>query len=334
MAKRQQRITLADVAERAGVSQMTVSRVVNNTGRISAATRDHVQSVVKQLGYRPSSIARSLVTNRTYLIGLVVPDITNPFFATIVRGVQFIAWQNEYNVLLVDTHETPEQEQAILDRLDTTMIDGLIVASSRLTQSELEPRLEHFTNVVLINQFEQPSRSDVVIVNSDFHGRTTAAVRHLATSGRKKIGCLSLNHRHDVTRPLFFAEGDACGLTFDEVWCQGVPPTWEGGYHGAHAMLAAFPDLEGLIGGNDMIAMGIMRAAKERGLHIPDDLAIIGGDDTLLASQLTPPLTSFRVDCYGIGTVSATHIFNCIENTSDYPHITFPDKIVVRESAP
>jgi LacI family transcriptional regulator len=150
MAKK--RVTLNDVAREAGVSAMTVSRVINNTGRISDATRARVRSVIDLLGYRPSRAARTLVTNQTFMIGVVVPDITNPYFAEIVQGIEEVAWEHDYSVLLANTGENPRREEAVLDQLDDSTVDGVIVCSSRLANDVLFPLLEKQQAVVSVNR--------------------------------------------------------------------------------------------------------------------------------------------------------------------------------------
>src|SRR5512145_2960524 len=142
MVKRQQRATLEDVAREAGVSTMTVSRVVNNTGRISEETRRHVHDVVMRLNYRPSRAARALVTRQTLMIAVVVPDVTNPYFAEIIKGAEDVAWEHGYGVLLANTNESQAREAAVLNQLEETTADGLIVVSSRLPENILLPLLE------------------------------------------------------------------------------------------------------------------------------------------------------------------------------------------------
>jgi LacI family transcriptional regulator len=132
-----ERVTMADVAREAGVSKMTVSRVVNKKGEISPATREHVLGVIKRLGYRPSAIARGLATNRTATIGLVVPDIANPFFSEIARGVEDKAYAAGYSVFLCSTYEDPHRERDVLNSLEEKLVDGLLLCSSRLAQDDL-----------------------------------------------------------------------------------------------------------------------------------------------------------------------------------------------------
>src|SRR5579859_2265984 len=126
-------VTITDVAKTAGVSIQTVSRVLNQTGQTSLATRQRVQQAIEQLGYRPNHIARSLATNRTFTLGLIVPDITNPFFPDIVRGAEQVAIEHGYTIFLCNTNEQPEREMAALTMLEAHRVDGIILCGSRIS---------------------------------------------------------------------------------------------------------------------------------------------------------------------------------------------------------
>lgn len=334
MAKRQQRVTLHDVARHVGVSTMTVSRVINNAGRVSAETRQQVLAAIEALDYRPSHAARSLATHRTFLLGVVVPDITNPFFAEIVRGIQAVAWEQGYSALLADTDETPDQERAVLARLDETLIDGLVLCSSRLAEEELAAVVARYKGVTLVNSRRPEGMPGVAVVHSHQERRAVVAARHLLASGRRRIGYVELRHRAAHNIPVFLAAVQRAGVAPDGSWYTAAAPTWAGGYEGAQQLLAAHPDLDAIIGGNDLMALGILRAVLDSGRSVPGDVAITGGDDTLIASQVTPPLTSFRVDANGMGQAAAALLFERLDGRETFEPVGFEEKLVVRASAP
>ena len=147
-----QRVTLSDVAREANVSMMTVSRVVNNRDGISPETRQRVLQFVEQLGYRPSSIARGLVTNHTGTLGLVVPDNANPFFSEFARGVEHVAYAEGYNVFLCNTEENGDRERTVIHSLEEKRVDGLILCSARLDDDSLRAALSGVEAVILINR--------------------------------------------------------------------------------------------------------------------------------------------------------------------------------------
>lgn len=334
MAKRQQRVTLEDVARRVGVSTMTISRVINNTGRVSEATRQQVLAAIDALDYRPSRAARSLASHKTSLLGVVVADITNPFFAEIVRGIQGVAWKNDYSVLLADFNEAPAQERAVLDRMDPSLTDGLIICSSRLSSEELQGHVARQNAVALINTLWPDMPRDLVVVHSNQKRRSQLAAEHLLRSGRCRIGYVELQHRAAVNIPIFLETMAQACVPVDDTWYAVAAPTWQGGYDGAQQLLAAHPDLDAVICGNDMMALGVMRAVRDVGRRVPQDVAITGGDDTSLASQVTPPLTSFRVDSFGMGQMAASLLFERLAGRDDFDPVPFEEEIVVRASAP
>ena len=187
------RITIADVAREAGVSLMTVSRALNNKDGISEETRAHVLDVVRRLSYRPSGIARSLVTRRTGTIGLVVPDVSNPYFSGIAHGVAEIANQHGLSVLLCDTEEESDRELEFLVVLEEKQVDGVIVAAPRQHSDRLVPLLSHHPHVISVNRVfdaEQGFNASGYVINDDMAGGQMA-IEHLLSGGHKVIGFLA-----------------------------------------------------------------------------------------------------------------------------------------------
>jgi len=334
MAKRQQQITLQDVADQVGVSLMTVSRVLNNTDRVSEATRQQVLKAIQDLGYRPSRAARSLASHKTFLLGVVVPDITNPFFAEVVRGIEEVAWEHEYSVLLSNTRETPEQEHAILDRMDASLIDGLISCSSRLPVEVLHEIVARQKAVALVNRTLPELPAGIVSVCSQQEQRPRLAVEHLVCGGRRRIGFAGLKHRTAQHIPAFQVAVQAAGLNSDDSWILAAPPTWAGGFESARQLMACHPDLDALICGNDLMALGALRAIHEAGRSVPNDIALTGGDDIPLARQVEPPLTTFRSNTYAMGRTAAGLLFERLGGRENFEPVSFPEEIVIRASAP
>lgn len=337
MAKRQQRITLAHVAREAGVSQMTVSRVMNNTGRISEQTRQHVREVIERLGYRPSRAARTLVTNTTYMIGVVVPDITNPYFSEIVQGIEDVAWEHGYSVLLTNTNENLKREEAVLDHLDESTVDGIILCSSRLPDPTLMPLIEKHSAVVVVNR-EVPdhlkSRVSVVVNRYGIGNRAMRAIEYMAKIGRKNIGYVRLERGAAYVRLDYFMEKlEAEGLVVNPDWYVTCSPVWDAGYEAAKSLLQKNPELDAIIGGNDLVTLGAMYAAHELGRRIPDDLVLIGGDDILTASLVTPPLTTFGTSKYLIGEMTARLLLARMEGDTTYREYLYEEELIIRGSA-
>lgn len=329
------RVTLEDVAREAGVSTMTVSRVVNNTGRISQATRQHVKDVIARLGYRPSRAARALVTNNTMLIGVIVQDITNPYFSEIVQGIEDVASESGYSVLLVNTNETLEREEAALNQLDDSMIDGLIVCSSRLTDEKLLPLLERQRAVVSITRRLPKTMASCVVPRHKHGHRVHMAALYLAQHGHERIGYIHLQRSRVAMSVEAFIERLAGeNILIKPEWTLSCMPTWNGGLDAAKRLLTEQPELTAIVAGNDLVALGVMRAANELGRRIPDDLAVIGGDDILVASQVSPPLTTFRAPKYDIGAMGARLLFKRIEGDTTYREFIYDEVLIERGTAP
>lgn len=329
------RITIADVAREAGVSRQTVSRVLNNKGEIKEATFERVREVIERLDYRPSSIARGLATRRTLTIGLIVPDIANPFFADISRGADDIAHEAGFSLLLCNTAEDPGREADLLRKLEQRSVDGVVVCSSRLPEADLTSLLRRQPAAVLINRCSQHSNAVCV---DDAYG-AGLLVRHLLRSGRHDIGYLAgptvSFSSQERARGYIKALGDTNGHVAPPltIHCQSLD--LEGGYHAALALLAARPETDAIICHNDLIAAGALQACTALGRRVPEDVAVAGADDILLASLVTPALTTLRSDRHALGATAVHLLLDQLNNMSnEYQTIVFKPELIVRASAP
>jgi LacI family transcriptional regulator len=329
------RATIADVAREAGVSRQTVSRALNNKGEISSDTLRRVLDVIERLDYRPSSIARGLATHRTLTIGLVLPDIANPFFAEISRGADDAAHEAGYSVLLCNTVEDPAREAELLHTLEQRGVDGVIVCSSRLPEEELAGLVARQAAVVLINR-TLPGVSAVCVDDARGAGML---VRHLLAGGRSRIGCLagpSISHSGQE-RARGYAEAVAaaggCSTPAFTIRCAHLDI--EGGYRAALALLSEQPQTDAIICHNDLVAAGALRACAQLGRRVPDDIAVAGADDVLLASLVTPALTTLRSDRRALGAAAARMLLDELRDGRDLCHtLVLQPELVVRASAP
>ncbi len=234
------RATLANIAETAGVSLMTVSRAINNKPGVSKELRQRILSIAQEMGYLPNQIARGLATRLTTAIGLVVPDNTNPFFAQIARGVEDAAYDNQYNIFLVNTNEDPERELKALDSLWAKGIDGVILCSSRLPAQVLEAQIQRFPAMVVVNRGKLTPRTNLTTVNvNDQHG-AQLALQYLLAKGRRQIAAIagpptstSSQRRLEGYRSHF--------KPLDTGLIEAASPNTEGGRLAAAALLARRP---------------------------------------------------------------------------------------------
>ena len=299
------RITMQDVARAAGVSLMTVSRVVNDKDDVSQATRKRVLEVIEQLNYRPSSLARGLATRRTGTLGIVVPDISNPFFASIVRIAEDEAYSKDYSVFLGNTNEDVDRELAVIQSFEAKQVDGLILFSSRLDDELLFKLLKRFSAAVLVFRERNGADVDTITIDEEYGGQI--AIEHLLRTGHKHIGLISGppislsafgRHRGYVNALR------SVGISINQDWIQHCHPVVESGHETAYDMLQKNPEITALFCHNDLIAVGALEACKSLGLHVPDDIAIIGYDDIRMAAWVSPSLTTLRIPREGIGIQS------------------------------
>jgi len=337
------RVTIEDVARAAGVSRQTISRAINDMGEISPQTRARVLRIAEEMGYRPSGIARGLATRRTRTLGLVVPDVANPFFSDVARGAEHVAYTAGYNVFLCNTDEDPQRELAVLQSLEEKRVDGLVLCSSRLDNDELRAVVARHSAVVLVNRrlgpIDRENGVGTVMLDDVVGGRMVA--QHLLDSGHRAVGFLAgpPASRSGRSRAEGYREALAdAGLTYNPEWVAFCPADVDGGHRAARDLLTTYPELTALFCYNDLVAVGALHACAALGRRVPDDLAVAGFDDILLAALVTPPLTTCRVPRYELGGQAMRLLLNQIDGSSDEARpcdeIVLRPELVVRTSAP
>ena len=330
------RVTISDVAREAGVSLMTVSRVINDKGEISPATRSHVLDVIERLGYRPSRIAQGLATQRTGTLGLIVPDIANPFFSDIARGAEDRARAAGYHILVCNADESPKRELSVLQSLEEKRVDGLVLCSSRLPDDALLTALAYHPAVVLINRRLEGAQVGTVVLDDEAGART--ATQHLLQSGHRAVGFLAgplASYSSRQRSKGYQAALAAAGVPYDPDWVRACSYDVQGGRDSARALLTDHPELTALFCYNDLVAIGALRASAGLGRRVPDDLAIVGFDDIPLAALVTPALTTCRIPRHDLGSQAMSLLLDRIEGCPDgCQEIVLHPELIVRASAP
>ncbi|GAB4540118.1 MAG: LacI family DNA-binding transcriptional regulator [Anaerolineae bacterium] len=328
------RVTIEDVARAAGVSRQTVSRAINAKGEISPLTYQRVMEAVQALDYRPSGVARSLATQRTRTIGLVVPDITNPFFPEVARGVQDVARQEGYSVFLCNTDESPDEELQVLQSLASRPVDGIILFGSRISEADLLAFADHYRPLVVLNRFLEHPGVSLVLVDNQRGAKL--AVDYLAHLGHAAIGMLAgpVASPSSIQRVEGFRQAMAAhGLAAPEDWIVPGPPTIEGGYETARQILTQYPEVTAFFAYNDLSAWGAVQASRDLGRRVPAQCAVIGFDDIRLAAMVSPSLTSVRVDKYYLGQQAMIRLLAMLDTPdASFPPIHVGVELVVRES--
>jgi LacI family transcriptional regulator len=334
------RVTMSDVAQEAGVSLMTVSRVINNKGEISSETKKRVQEVIEKLGYRPSGIARSLAGGQTYTIGLVVPDIANPYFSGMAHGVAEVAYSEDFSVLLCDCEENPERELAMIAVLEEKRVDGVVLAAPRAPTEKLLPLLAQHSNAVIVNRLFDSVNISIALgyVGNDDKTGGYMVMRCLLENGHTSIGFLAgpRTSYGSYRRSQGYVEAlKEFNLEYKTEYIRHCPPTVEAGRETAIQLLHEHPEISALFCFNDLVAIGALQCCQAIGRKVPRDMAIIGYDDIPMASWVTPPLTTCRVTFEEMGRLATQLLINHIGDCSeDCENIILKPELIVRESAP
>lgn len=330
--------TMRDVAREAGVSIKTVSRVVNNQSEISEETRQRVLAAIERLGYRPSKVARALVTQRTDTVGLILGDIANPFFSEVARGVLQTAQAKGYDVFLCNSDYNPEQEIHALHSLADHNVDGMIIFPCWQNKDELKSFASQHRPLVVVNRSFDP-HPGMSLVLSEIRQGARLAVEYLIQKGHTAIGMLAgratppeLMERVQGFREALVAHN----LPIVDDWIlTGSPNTdVERGEEAARSLLTHHPEVTAVFAYNDLIAMGALRTCQELGRRVPEDLAIVGFDDIPFAQIVSPPLTTIHIDKYELGKQAVTRLLDMLDDPdAEFAPIRMDVELVVRGSA-
>jgi LacI family transcriptional regulator, fructose operon transcriptional repressor len=296
-------VSIKDVAEAAGVSTATVSRVLSNGLHVRPEVRERVMATVDRLGYRPNLVARSLRSQQSSTIGLIVSDISNPFFTAISRAVEDTAYGQGFSVLLCNTDENPEKEAIYLNLMRDTAVAGAIMSPTRQTIANFADSNFPFPIVVVDRSISNGDVDAVLLDNVDAAYRLTT---HLIEQGYRRIAALCSEMSTGLERQLGYEKAlRAHGLAPKSEYMKYVPPKAEAGYEMTLKMLDLAEPPDALFTINGLIAEGAFRAIRERNLTIPDDIALVTFDETTWSSLVQPAITLIAQPTYEIGKTAA-----------------------------
>jgi LacI family transcriptional regulator len=329
--------TLRDVADAAGVHPATASRALNPETRrlVNAETARRVLRAAAALNYEPNPIARSLKTAKSRTIGLVLPDLTNPLFPPIVRGIEDVLGPAGYSALIVNTDNDAQREQALVGSLRSRQVEGLIVATARLEHPLLEQLHEQGVRMVLVNR--RAEQLDVPCVTPDDAAGVGLAVSHLAGLGHRRIAHLAgpqTTSTGVIRARAFRAAIREHGLD-DNPALIVTCGAWseEQGARALREVLDSGAEFTAVVAGNDLIALGCYDVFRERGLRCPEDLSVVGFNNMPFLDKLQPPLTTVAIPHHQIGVESARMLLESL-NERDRParSVLLPVSLVDRES--
>ena len=326
--------TMKQVAERAGVSTSTVSHVINNTRSVSDDVRKRVQAVIEEMRYIPSAVARSLKNDKTYTIGVSVPDNTHPGLAQLLRGIEDAAFAVGYNIMLCNGYEDAQRQAAQLRGLIEKRIDGLVLVGGS-TRGQLAPLLASQSLPIVLADHEVPGL-EADFIGLDHEAAGDAAGRHLIELGHRRIACLAGPERQPAGQERLAGFRRAlreAGIELGPAYLLHGDADCEGGHAAARRLLALPVPPSALFACNDMMALGALCAAQEAGLDLPAQLSVAGCDDLGAAAFAVPRLTTVAQPAYEMGRQLAELLFRRIRGEGGARrHERLQGSLVVRQS--
>ena len=327
--------TIKQVAERAGVSVATVSRVLAGKGFTSPERVERVRAAVQTLDYRPNRAARNLRTRVTQVVGVVISDIQNPFFTSVVRGIEKVLEGAGYTLILCNSDEEPHREQVLLATLRAESVAGVIISPTRADSEAVHQMVLNGTPLVTIDRTLSMTSVDSVAV-ANTQGAFTA-VNHLLKLGHKCIGMISGPDQASTAKERKDGYLQALQAALLQP-CTGMIQygnfRQEGGYHAMNALLDLPQPPTAVLVGNNLMTLGALQAIHERSLAIPQDIAIVGFDDMSWATSLQPPLTAVAQPTYELGVTAAELLLERIHDPQrPVRHIILETRLIVRASS-
>lgn len=329
------RATIRDVAKTAGVSLSTVSRVLHRHPAVNSDIQQRVLRAIDELDYQPNRSAQRLRSKLGSVIGLIISDIENPFFTSIVRGVEDVAYANQMTVVLCNTDEDPAKQERYIGVMQEEGVAGLIIAPAHSDSYEsLLPLRELGIPTVLLDRDIGDEKSDAVCV--DNVAGAYSATQHLITANRKRIAIVNgdthiktfADRYQGYRRALIDAN-----IKINKNYVVEVPPKIERSLQGTLDLLQLKPRPDAIFAGNNLITIGVLKAIKQLKLSIPEEIALVGFDDMPWSSELCPPITSVAQPTYELGQEAARLLIRRLrDNDGFHQTITLHTRLIVRES--
>ncbi|MEU3242893.1 MULTISPECIES: LacI family DNA-binding transcriptional regulator [unclassified Streptomyces] len=333
------RPTIKSVAARAGVGRTTVSRVINGSELVSEKARTAVLAAIAELNYVPNSVARGLVTSRTNSVALVIPESesrlgSEPYFSAVIRGVSTALAETRTQLQLILVRDQSERDQ-LTESVAERRVDGVLLVS--VHEHDPLPGLLEDMGLPTVLAGRRSADESLSHVHSDNAGGAAAAVEHLLARGRRTIGTISGPLDMDVARSRLQGWRETLGKAGHDAPDRLVASadfTEEGGEAAMRALLRQVPSLDAVFVASDVMAAGALAELRRQGRRVPDDVAVIGFDDSIIARHSTPPLTSVRQPVEEIGTAIARILLAEIDDPEEpRRHIVLPTELVVRDSS-
>lgn len=328
-------VTIDDVAKHAGVSDATVSRVLSDKPYVREEVRKRVQTAIAELGYQPSRVARSLRAMRSKTIGLIISDIQNPFFTAMVRAVEDVANDHQHGIYLCNTDENVDKERAYIELMQSEHVAGVLITPTREVGGSTKKLVDANIPVVVIDRYVSDVSVDTVVV--DNISGAASAVQHLIDMGHTRIGTVIGSFFITTGRERMEGYVQALkknGLPIVPELMQANTPNQEWGYKLTMNLLDLPEPPTAILTGNVLLTIGALKAIRDRGLVIPNDIALVAYDETEWSSLMVPALTTVAQPTYELGKVAAELLLKRMDdNTRPRQKIMLQTSLHIRQSS-
>lgn len=328
-------ITIYDVAREANVSMATVSRVVNGNPNVKPATRKKVLEVIERLGYRPNAVARGLASKKTTTVGVIIPDISSPFFAELARGIEDIATMYKYNIILSNSDQNKDKELHLLNTMLGKQVDGIVFMGGNISEEHVAEFKRSPAPIVLAGSLEDSEQ--VPSVNIDYEQATFDAVNTFIEKGHKRIAMVIGPFHEPINKEKklvgYKKALEAAGISVEEDLIVEGDYTYDSGIEAFEKLLELPDKPTAIYVGSDEMAVGVVHGAQDKGYSVPDDFEVISSDNTRISLMVRPQLTTVIQPLYDIGAVAMRLLTKFMNKEKVSEHtVVLPYRIELRSS--
>ncbi|MEQ6377815.1 catabolite control protein A [Bacillaceae bacterium S4-13-56] len=327
-------ITIYDVAREANVSMATVSRVVNGNPNVKPATRKKVSEVIERLGYRPNAVARGLASKKTTTVGVIIPDISSVFFAELARGIEDIATMYKYNIILANSDQNKEKELHLINTMLGKQVDGLIFMGGSISEEHITSFKTSQVPIVLAATLDDSK--EISTVNINYERAAYDAVKYLVENGNKKIGFITGPIETAIDNEKYKGYQTAlheASIEVDEELIIQGDYSYDSGMEAVDQFFNLTNPPTAIFVSSDEMALGVIHGVQDRGLSVPQDVEVVGFDNTRLATMVRPTLSTIVQPMYDIGAVSMRLLTKYMNKEQvDETKVVLPHRFVERDS--
>ena len=321
--------SIREVAKRAGVSPATVSRVINGTARVDEEKRERVEKAIEETGFRPNELARALYRKSSKIIGVIVPDIENPFFSELAKAIEKEAYEQEYRILLCNSDDQKEKELANLQMRAQLQADGVILMTNTGEKSQ---SYEAVSMPIVFVDRRLDEMGQTSVIEADHYAGGKLAAEHLIACGCRKITCIRGPQELSSGKKRYEGYREVCRQYSMKERFVDSTYKYEDGAKAAEEVLRRYPDTDGIIACNDMTAVSVYKVLQKRGYRVPDDIQIIGFDGVKFGRFLTPELTTVAQPIKEMGKCAVQMILGTVKELPRDREMKFPMMLIKGET--